>query len=446
MSQLAAQALDQVKTEAGKSYSVITPDAQESMRIALSEFLVRLLLLQPDPGYMQQILSLCVNANSEMLHRLELDRTEIESYFFEGHSCKELSAIALDLSDRHSAGRSVAILTFHSGLKVVYKPRETAIEEWYFQTLARFNQISAPLSFATLKVLSRPAYGWVQFIPHERCRCEVELRRYYQNAGALLCVLHVLAATDCHFQNLIASREHPVLVDAETLFQPEVADSESNSVLRTGMVPQWRFGPQGQAYDVSALGCVTPRSTHFLAPKWHGTEIGFEVGVLVPRENVPFPVAGPFTPQSYVDEMVHGFAETYRFLAHHRQDLIAEISKAQCLRIRYLFRETVEYHEAIGERLRSKTGALALKALPQSRAVFYALRQDELQALEQLDIPRFTLPADSRHLCRVASCFRESGFAVALRLIKRLSEHDLEQQVSFLRLAWGMSRLASALP
>lgn len=446
ISRLVAQARRQLKAQAGKAYGVLSPEAREDTRIALSEFLVRLLLWQPDSGYVQQVIKFWVNAQAEMLHRLQLDRIEIEKHLSQGHSCEKLKAVALDLSDRHSQGRSVAVLTFDSGLKVVYKPRETSIEKWYFQTLACLNQIGAPLPFATLKVLSRPTYGWVQFIPHRRCRSKEEITWYYRNAGALLCVLYVLGATDCHFQNFVACFEYPVMVDAEMLFQPGLSDSELNSVVRTGMVPQWIFGPQGQAYDVSALGCVVPRSTHLLVPKWDGTEVGFEFGVLVPCENVPFSLTDPFTPQSYVDEMVRGFSDTYRFLAYRRQHLIRQIHKAQGLRIRYLIRGTVEYYEAISEMLHSKSGGgIKLKPLPQSHAVFDPLQQDEVQALERLDIPRFTLPANSRNLSGVQSCFTASGFEVAANLIKRLCEQDLERQAKFLRLAWGLSRVSELL-
>jgi lantibiotic modifying enzyme len=263
----------------------------------------------------------------------------------------------------------------------------------------------------------------------------------------LLCVLHALAAADCHFQNLVACSEYPVIVDAETLFQPRLADSELSSLMRTGMVPLWVFGPQGQEYDVSALGCIAPRSTHLRVPKWNGAEVEFEFGVLVPRENVPFPLTGTFTPRSYVEEMVSGFAETYRFLAGHRHQLMAQIHKVRGLPVRYLVRDTVEYYETISEMLQSPTEcSVALRPLPGSHAVFRPLQQDERLALERLDIPRFTLPANSRNLSGVKGCFRLSGFAVAAERIERLCEQDLERQVNFLRLAWNMSRVSELLP
>src|SRR3712207_8377597 len=44
-----------------------------------------------------------------------------------------------------------------------------------------------------------------------------EALRYYERAGMLLCLFYVLEGTDCHYENIIASGEYPVLIDTETL-------------------------------------------------------------------------------------------------------------------------------------------------------------------------------------------------------------------------------------
>lgn len=446
VSRLVAQAMRELQEQAGRAYGVLSQNAQEALPFALSGFLARLLLLQPAPGYTQKVTRFWVNAQREMLCRLKLDRAKIEQRFADGHSCGQLTEVTLDLSDRHNQGRSVAALTFESGLKLVYKPRDIGIEDWYFQTLAYLDQIGAPLPFLTPKVLRRPGYGWVQFISHRRCRSKEEVSRYYRNAGAMVCVLYIIGAADCHFQNLVACGEYPVLVDAETLFQPELSDSEPTSVTRTGMVPQWRFGPQGEAYDISALGCVATRSTHFWIPNWSATGLRFELGVLSPHQNVPFPLTESFTPQSYVEEMVSGLSKTYCFLADHRRQLAAQIQSAKYLPVRYIFRETLEYYEAINDGLRSGASRrITLGALPRFRAVFDPFRHDEVHALEQLDIPRFTLPASSCDLGGVERCFRESGFALVTNRMEGLCEQDLERQVDALRLAWSLARLFTSL-
>ena len=66
-------------------------------------------------------------------------------------------------------------------------------------------------------MLDRSTHGWVEFVEHLPCRDHDEARRYYERAGMLLCLFYVLEGTDCHYENIIASGEYPVLIDTETL-------------------------------------------------------------------------------------------------------------------------------------------------------------------------------------------------------------------------------------
>jgi type 2 lantibiotic biosynthesis protein LanM len=443
---LVEQARHDLQEQAGEAYGLLTQQARKNLPVKFSRFLARLFLLDPDPIYLQKAARFWVDAQQEMLFRLQADRTEIETCFCNNGSCGRLMEVGLDLSDRHDQGRSVAVLTFDSGLKLVYKPRDIGIEDWYFRTLTWLNDIGTPLPFQSLRVLRQPAYGWMQFISHQRCRSKRELCQYYRNAGALLCLLDVLRAEDCHFQNLIASVEYPVLVDAETLFQPRLSDSEVASIARTGMIPHWKFGPRGQAYDVSALGFVASRSTHFRIPIWDATGIRYDFGELMPEDNVPFPPQDSATPESHVEEMASGFGETYRFLANHRRQLMAQIHNAACLQVRYILRETVEYYDSLNDGLRSTDMiGIRLGPLPPSRVVFDPLRQHEVNALEELDIPRFTFAANSTDLCEVEHCFPLCGLELVADRIERLSEHDLEEQLTHLHLSWSLLRVSRSL-
>jgi lantibiotic modifying enzyme len=124
-------------------------------------------------------------------------------------------------------------------------------EAAYHRLLAWLNERGAPLPFKVLEVLDRSTHGWVEFVEHLPCRDHDEARRYYERAGMLLCLIYVLEGTDCHHENIIASGEYPVLIDAETLMhhraravvpEDENAQTEAfgrlgHSVLRTGLLP-----------------------------------------------------------------------------------------------------------------------------------------------------------------------------------------------------------------
>jgi hypothetical protein len=292
------------------------------------------------------------------------------------------------------------------------------------------------------RVLCREGYGWQEFVAHRRCQSLEELREYYRNAGSLLCLLHLVRATDAHFQNVIASGASPVLVDAETLFQPALHAGESPDVTRTGWIPNFRFGPQGQTYDVSGLGFVYPQSSHFEVPAWTANGLEFRPARLLPGKNLPFPDGIAAQPHSYVEQMVAGFCVTYRFAMQRREALIERFAAAAQLRIRYLVRETMEYYAAwqIGH-----PGGIALAALPPPLAAHAGLRPSELAALRGFDIPRFTTTASTLDLAGVGPCFARSGLDLALAGLTAVSEAGLAAQIQHLRLAWSLSQLAGAL-
>ena len=109
----------------------------------------------------------------------------------------------------------------------------------------------------------------------------MERGRFYERAGALLCVLHALRGTDCHRDNLVACGEFPVLVDAETVMQPEAAVGDGSavpredadfvdSVVRTGLLPRWYVNPDKRlVLDISALGGTAHDQAPVPTRQWH---------------------------------------------------------------------------------------------------------------------------------------------------------------------------------
>jgi type 2 lantibiotic biosynthesis protein LanM len=430
--------------QAGPAYSSLPDRPQADLKQALARFLEQLLLLDPPVETLNMAVEFWAEAQAEFLWRLEEDRAEIEKVFGR-RSCGPVAAIATDLSDRHNHGRSVAAVTFESGLKLVYKPRNTGIEAWHFRLLGRLNKAGAPFQFRALNVLPGTGYGWIEFAEHNVCRSHAARSSYYRNAGAMLCILHVLRARDCHFQNLVASGVHPVLVDAETLFQPQRSgDPEFGSVTDTGLIPCWRPGPSGHIYDVSALGCITPRTTPFRIARWTPSGMRLKPALLTPKANIPFAPQSMETPLSYVSEIAQGFSETYRFLMHHRRDLIAQACSAAKEQIRYVIRDTLEYYRSLN-RIPFATSDVTLPTLPGSHTVFEPLSEAELRSLGNLDIPRFTLATSSCSLAGVEGCFRLSGLEAVCAGIEALCEEDLKKQLKILDLSWNLFRAADLL-
>jgi lantibiotic modifying enzyme len=374
-------------------------------------------------------------AQVEMLRRFSEDKSAIREAFFGGQAPGEICSIAVDLSDPHDKGSAVAILTFASGLKLVYKPREMAIEGWFYDLLAWLNQTGAPQSFATLKTLCRAGYGWMEFAAHRRCDTPKELAAYYGRAGALLCLLSLLRASDCHFQNIVACGEYPALIDAETLFHPCLAAEDAGfSVAHTGMLPPLPSAARRMAANLGALSCVSPQT--LTLPLLNDANAAV---TLTPEESLPFPEGQQPAPQDFAAEMAAGFAAAYGFLVQHRDAVAEKVEAAAKYQVRYLLRDTPEYYQAmVAMAFRRGSKQDAPSPLPPAKFAFEALCSAEAESLTRFEIPRFTLSADSRDLCGVHACFAMSGHAAVVDAIAKLSEEEMQRQLKLLRISWSI--------
>src|SRR5207302_1875748 len=70
-----------------------------------------------------------VETTGDLSKRLDADRHAIAERFSGGADPGSVAAIAPALSDPHHGRRRVAALTFDSGLKLVYKPRDVGLEK-----------------------------------------------------------------------------------------------------------------------------------------------------------------------------------------------------------------------------------------------------------------------------------------------------------------------------
>src|SRR5207248_11212631 len=150
--------------------------------------------------------------------------------------------------DTHRGGHNVTILTWSSGFRLVYKPRTMMTDIHFQELLTWLNTRGQQPAFHTFTIIDKQTYGWSEFVPACDCTAREEVERFYQRQGGYLALLYALEATDFHAENLIASGEHPVLVDLEALFQlrlredaPQVnpaSDTIARSVLRIGLLPE----------------------------------------------------------------------------------------------------------------------------------------------------------------------------------------------------------------
>ena len=174
---------------------------------------------------------LYVAAVDEFAQRLEADLPAL------GWLCDDMDPGAVidvrgDLSDPHRGDRQVFALTFADGRRLIYKPKDMGIDVAYNALLAWLNMAGAPVTLRPLRVLDCHTHGWVECVDPAPCVDRDAVTRYYQRAGALMCLVYALQGCDCHAGNLVAAGEDPVLVDCESLLnpRPRAADLPRDSV------------------------------------------------------------------------------------------------------------------------------------------------------------------------------------------------------------------------
>ncbi len=225
-------------------------------------------------------------------------------------------------------------VTFASGRKLAYKPRDMALEGCYFGLLDWLNRQGAPVDQRVLKIVERPGYGWAEWAEHEACGEESEVREYFRRAGALQCLFYLLHATDVHMGNVVAAGGYPVLVDAECLLQPrrfgdegDVGEEALEDLLGAGFLSRPKIG-RGAAADFSGLGGEGGESTEFRVPVWSAVNtdamsLRFAPGILVSQKNAPLLGGIRAEVWNYSGEFLAGFKNMYRFLLDRRSQLLA---------------------------------------------------------------------------------------------------------------------------
>lgn len=420
--------------------------------------------------------SFWVESSGELVERLSRDLPDLERIFSRGgRTLGAVAALNAILSDRHEHGRSVVALEFESGVRIVYKPRDLGLHLGFNRFLEYCNRHSGLAALESLQLLLRVGYGYVEFVDQRPCSSEAEAAAFYARAGMLLCILHVLRATDCHRENLVACGTQPVLIDIETILHPRdpaVASDDTgfvsgiapqerflDSVLRTGMLPRWRFSEDTRvAYDTSGLGSPSPQRVPRKVERWvnintdamHRQLISIDFPV---EKNVASLGDAPLEPTRYSKEIRNGFCAMYDVLLRRQSDLLVDGGPLDALRGkrgRYVFRNSQVYgsvlHQAQTPEEFRDGASFSLAIEPLARAFVQEsvppraaarLLDAELRALERQDIPLFSIDTGSTDLgtsdgLAAPDYFRQSSHDDVLDQVRGLSSVDRVLQAAII--------------
>lgn len=311
----------------------------------------------------------------ELASRLRKDFHALRQTFFKGRNPGVLVDVTLNISDPHRGGRETIILGFRGG-RVVYKPRSGQGEDEWFSFVRWVNQRGFEPGLRAVELLRRRNYYWAEFIEPSVCVTQEEVHRYYRRGGGLLCAAFLFGAVDCHRDNLIAAGDHPVLIDAETLFHPEgdlSSPEKDRSITRTGLLPT-RESSLPVSGELAALGGAVGKHTPTLRGRY-------------------------LSALDYWADVVQGFRDMWMLIGNPRAQA-AEAFRRRLHRLagrpwRRIYRSSKLYHDIRTESL----AARALKSgLDRSQTIARALVRhrtnvpitlEEISAIERFDIPCF---------------------------------------------------------
>ncbi|MEU9606977.1 type 2 lanthipeptide synthetase LanM family protein [Streptomyces sp. NPDC048057] len=298
---------------------------------------------------------------AEVLNRLVEDETELRAAGLTNSPVATLRDVRLDLGDAHNEGRSVTLVTFDDGTRLIYKPRSVATEALYSRVVEAVNGHGASFGNLPMRVLERRDHGWCEFIEHGPCASSDEVPEFYWRIGGTLANLLFLGAIDFHLENVIAAGARPVPIDMETFFQhPPYEDDATTahqksvhmlfeSVLATGMLPARVFGDhRREGVDLSGINGGMPQESSRPVPTivdaYRDTmRIEGRYVTLEKAANRPFTEDGDIRPEDHLEEIVSGFTETYDILVKHHDEFRALLDAAAGTEIRHLARQTRRY-------------------------------------------------------------------------------------------------------
>lgn len=401
-----------------------------------------------------------VAALVETVRRLAADADDIRTHL--GVETGRIASLGL-AGDTHAGGRSVSVVEYEGGHRVVYKPRPVDAEAAYAD-LARTWSARVGTRLGAASVLVRDGYGYVEFVT-----ADPDAVPDLTAIGELAAVLYALNARDMHFENILATADGPVPIDLETLLHPQrhkargLVETElsayrkmDSSVFAMGVLPMVMARADRDGYaDVGFMGggeirgsgpfrrlAVQHPFTAEVSVRWDGRSAP------EPQRREELPVAAQRRTRDAITAMVDGFTRAYALVLERREEwyeLVAE--RFGPARLRYVHNATVQYEQC----LRTLTGAAAgtdpdlasalLKRIAiASRGADHRLVSSECEQMWETDVPYFLVRGDERHLTQAHDAtpvadLLSSPLEQLRRKVDRLGAQDLEDQVALIRIA-----------
>ncbi|WP_219823957.1 type 2 lanthipeptide synthetase LanM family protein [Actinokineospora auranticolor] len=304
-----------------------------------------------------------VTACRELLDHLAADRAELTATLLDGADPGPVVAVDGRRGDPHRRGRSVAVLTFADGRRLVYQPRDSRAHVRFGEFVALLDRRVPGLGLTSVGVLARGDHGWLEHVAPAPLADRAAADVFYRRQGALLALLHVLHAADIHFENVIARADQPLLVDVETLLHPSLpgpaaagdpaAAALADSVHQTSMLPVIVVGDHGAA-DISGLGGDPGAPAPDAVTGWADPGTDRMRPTRVPGRfpdaaNRPRLGDAQLDPGDHEPALLEGFHAAHDAIVAHRGEFAALVRASADLEVRVVVRASNGYASLLAE-------------------------------------------------------------------------------------------------
>jgi type 2 lantibiotic biosynthesis protein LanM len=371
-----------------------------------------------------------LDTSREFAVRLAADIETIRRDILNSGGPGHVAKIEGNLSDPHNHGRSVQIVSFEDGCRVVYKPKDLRLDAAWYALVERLNAAAPPIDLKAVHAIARDGYGWTEFIDHAGCADREGCARFFRRTGAWLALFHCFAASDMHQENMIATADHPVPIDLEMILQaaaeehkaeaPEelafaaAMDVVANSVMMVGLLPAYGRSPDN---NVFAIGGMTADWTSRTIIAWSDINSDAmrpakskEVSRLNP--NLPH-VDGRYAAfGDHIGDFVSGFESYANFLQRQGQGAMQEalfdgfagvpVRKViRPTRFYYMLLQRLRNHRTMDDGVTWSAQADFISRLAdweKDSDPLWPLQRAERAALVALNVPHFVSPSDGQEI------------------------------------------------
>lgn len=376
-------------------------------------------------------------------------------------SISQLDNICYAKGDSHNEGK--AVLSFSvDNIKLVFKFKNLDIADRLQKFWLRLEQMDPEhYSFYKIDRIIGKNYTIETFVTRKSCNYDNEIKKYYYRFGQMILLLHILGGTDFHYENIIAVKDFPVIIDAETLFHNEkktmrqqdalynYLTKTSNSIVGTGLIPN-AFGTD-RCINISAISGgkqILPEKTETLSSNSNGRFFfTMERGQISNADNLPLLLNEPVYHNLYCNEIFAGFEQTKNFFLCNKKRLLSIMDEIfNGVVVRTIMRSTQKYESMLQFALHPSCMVNYINRekifenlwdYPYKNAM---ITKYEIQDLLKNDIPIFFSKINSTSLISsngeiIENVFEMSAWDKMKKRLSFLSDRECRYQKNILSLA-----------